>query len=146
VEAASTQASDPMEAPPGVSIDELGVAENAAGLWRDLRGMAHDQLLLAALEAQRAGRSLVFMLAASIVLGLLLASTLLILTAALILGLIELGLAPSLSALLAALVSIAVSVALAMMIRARSRHLGFPATLRNIKPAPAPATVGSAAT
>lgn len=134
-----------MEAPAGVSIDDAGVADNVVGLWRDLRGMAYDHLQLAALEAQRAGRSLVAMLAASIVLGVLLASTLLVLTGALILALIELGLPPSFAALLAALVNFAASVALAFAIRARSRLLGFPATLRSLQPTPKSATPTGAA-
>lgn len=135
MEPATTQVSEQMEAPAGASFDGAGVAENAIGLWRDLRSMAHDHLQLAALETQRAGRSLVAMLAASIVLGVLLASTLLILTGALILALIELGLPPSVAALLAALINLTASIALALAIRARSRLLGFPATLRSLKPA-----------
>jgi hypothetical protein len=145
VEPAITQVSEQMEAPTGASFDDAGVADNVVGLWRDLRGMAHDHLQLAALEAQRAGRSLVAMLAASIVLGVLLASTLLILTGALILALIELGLPPSFSALLAALVNLTASVALAFAIRARSRLLGFPATLRNLQPAAKSTTPDGAA-
>lgn len=136
MESATSQVSEQMETPAGVSIDEAGVADNVVGLWRDLRGMAHDHVQLAALEARRAGRSLVAMLAAGIVVGGLLATTLLVLTGALILALIELGLPPSLSALLAALINLGAAVALAFAIRARSRHLGFPATLRNLKPAP----------
>jgi hypothetical protein len=133
-----------MEAPAGASFGDAGVAENISGLWRDLRGMAHDHLQLAALEAQRAGRSLVAVLAASIVLGVLLASTLLILTGALILALIEFGVSASFAALLAALVNLSASMALALAIRSRSRLLGFPATLRTLRPT-APTTTSSAA-
>jgi hypothetical protein len=134
-----------MEASSDAPIDEAGVADNALALWHDLRAMANDHLQLAALEAQRAGRSLAAMLAASILLGVLLASTLLILIGALILGLIEFGLPPSAAALLAALVSLFASVLVAIAIRARSRLLGFPATLRALQPAAAvpPADAGA---
>jgi len=134
-----------MEAPTGASIDEASLRENALGLWHDLRGLAYDHLQLAALEAQRAGRSLVWMLAASIVLGVLLATTPLILSGALILSLMTLGLAPGAALLLAALTNVALAIALAMAIRARSRLLGFPASLRSLKPAPRPDAVGSPA-
>ncbi len=144
MEPVTNQVSEQMEAPTGASFADAGVVDNVVGLWRDLRGMAYDHLQLAALEAQRAGRSLVAMLAASIVLGVLLASTLLILTGALILALIELGLPPSFAALLAALVNLIASVALAIAIRARSRLLGFPATLRNLQPTPNSATTSGA--
>ena len=53
----------------------VGLPKEAELLWCELRGLAHDHLQLAALETQRAGESLVTMIAVGmIVAGLLLSA------------------------------------------------------------------------
>jgi len=57
-------------APPSVS----GLLEDAKSLWHELRGLAHNQLGLAALETRLAGKSLVTMIAAGVMVPVLLGS------------------------------------------------------------------------
>jgi len=48
--------------------------EDAKSLWHELRGLAHNQLGLAALETRLAGKSLVTMIAAGLMVPVLLGS------------------------------------------------------------------------
>ncbi len=57
-------------APPGDS----GLLEEVKSLWQELRGLAHDELTLAALETRLAGKSLVTMIAAGVMVAVLLVS------------------------------------------------------------------------
>ena len=49
-----------------------GMLEDAQSLWHELRGLAHDRFRLAALETRQAGESLVAMVAAGVMVGVLL--------------------------------------------------------------------------
>ena len=49
-----------------------GMLEDAQSLWYELRGLIHDRFRLAALETQRAGKSLVDMIVAGVMVGVLL--------------------------------------------------------------------------
>ena len=46
--------------------------EDGQSLWHELRGLTHDRFLLATLETQRAGKSLVDMIVAGVMVGVLL--------------------------------------------------------------------------
>ena len=59
-------------APPPAA--DPGLLASAEALWQDLRALGHDYLRLVALEAQRAGESLVSIVVFGIVVGLLVVS------------------------------------------------------------------------
>ncbi len=57
---------------PGAPTSNPGVLESAQALWSDMRELAHAHLQLAALETQRAGRSLVNMVVCAVAAAMLL--------------------------------------------------------------------------
>jgi hypothetical protein len=119
-------------APPGDS----GLLVDAKSLWHELRGLAHDQLTLAALETRLAGKSLVTMIAAGVMVAALLVSAWLGLMGAVVLWLISIGVIASIAMLLAVAANVVFALVLYDVIRRRSRHLQFPATLRSLRPVP----------
>jgi len=118
-----------------------GLIDNAAALWGDLKGLAHDHLELAALETRRAGESLVSIVAYGIVVGVLLVSAWLGLIAALVLWLVDRGVAASAAVLLAVLVNLVGAGVLVLLIKRTSQALKFPATVRALKPGGPPQPV-----
>ena len=120
--------------PPAAAVTpEPGLLDNAQALWHDLRGLAHDHLQLAALETQRAGKSLVTMLACAVAAGLLLVTAWLGLMAAGAVGLVALGLHPGLALMLVAALNVAAACLLFVLIRRSSRDLRFSATVRSLQ-------------
>jgi hypothetical protein len=115
-----------------------GLLHEARSIWSELRGIAHDQLQLAALETRLAGESVVRMIAAGVLIGVLLISAWLALLGAAVVVLIAAGLAPPLALLLAAAVNVAGAALLYLGVRRLARNLTFPATVRSVKPDPAP--------
>jgi uncharacterized membrane protein YqjE len=119
-----------------------GLFQEASLLGRDLRGLVHDHLSLAALEARQAGESLVSMIALGVlVAGLLLSAWFGVLAAA-ALALMDSG--ASVSPIAAILVTVVINLLLALVLAyalfRRRRHLQFPATIRSLSPKPAPET------
>jgi hypothetical protein len=57
-----------------VPLRESGLLEEAKSLWHELLTLAHDRLTLAALETRLAGKSLVTMIAAGMMVAALLVS------------------------------------------------------------------------
>ncbi|MBK9606829.1 MAG: phage holin family protein [Betaproteobacteria bacterium] len=121
------------EVPAAAGLAEPGLLDNAQALWHDLRGLAHDHLQLAALETQRAGKSLVTMIASAVAAGLLLVTAWLGLMAAGAVGLVALGLHPGPALLLVAVLNVAAAYLLYALIRRSSRDLRFPATVRSLQ-------------
>lgn len=119
--------------PPVVAAGDDGLLASAQALWQDLRGALHDHLQLAALEAQRAGKSLVNMVIYGIAAAILVVSAWLGLMAAGVFWLIGLGLHPSLALLAAVGVNVGGVVVLVLLILRASHYLGFPATVRSLK-------------
>ena len=115
------------------AVDPVGLMDTADALWGDLRGIVQDHVQLLALEAQRAGESLAHILAYSLVIGVLLLSTWLALSGALVFWLIGYGLAPGAALLLFALFNVVGMASLVVAIRRRSRLLRFPATQRSLQ-------------
>jgi uncharacterized membrane protein YqjE len=111
-----------------------GLLENTRALWHDLRGLAHDHLQLAALETQRAGKSLVNMVVYGVAAAILLVSAWLGLMGAGVLWAIAGGLNASAALLLVAALNIAAAFILFTMIRRSSQQLRFPATVRSLEP------------
>jgi uncharacterized membrane protein YqjE len=113
-----------------------GTLEDARSLWHELHGLAHDRFRLATLETQRAGESLVAIVAAGVILAILLGGAWLGLLAAAVLGLVEHGVAASIAILLAVAFNVLAALILCGVIRSKSRDLQFPATLRSLQPMP----------
>lgn len=126
---------EPSRPPP----DETGPAApnliaSLEGLWSDLRVSAHDQLQLAALEAQRGVLSLVWMAVYGTVVGMLVAAAWLVVAGAVVLWLIDSGLGASTALMLGAALNLLGAIAFALLMRRKSEVLLFPATLRSFEP------------
>ncbi len=117
-----------------------GLLEGAGSLLREMQGMAHDYVVLAALETKRAGQSLIIMIAAGVMMAILLVSAWLGLVAAGVFGMIAANLSPALAILVAVLANLAVAAGLYFLIRYKRRDLAFPATIRSLRPARADET------
>lgn len=104
------------------------------GLWKDLRGVARDSVLLAALEARRAGRAFVRMVAYGIIAAILLVTSWLALVGAAVLAATNSGTASLPGALvIAALLNVAVAAIMVWLIRRWDAQLLFVATLRRLR-------------
>ena len=111
--------------------------EDAQSLWHELRGLIHDRFRLAALETQRAGKNLVDMIVAGVMVGVLLISAWLGLLTAAALELVEHNVVATSSAILLAVASNLLLVLILFgVIRRKSRYLQFPATLRSFQTTP----------
>jgi len=115
-----------------------GILENAQALWLELYGFSHDCFHLIALEARRAGQSLVSMIIAGVMIAVLLIGAWLGLIAAAILWLVEHGVTASSAILLAVVFTLLLTLILMVVIRRKSRYLQFPATVRSLQPIPFP--------
>ena len=111
--------------------------EDAQSLWHELGGLIHDRFRLVALETQRAGKTLVDMIMAGVMVGVLLIGAWLGLMAAAVLELVEGGVVATSSAILLAVASnLLIALILFGVIRRKSRYLQFPATLRSFQTTP----------
>lgn len=121
---------------PEASGQQPGLLEAVGSVGRELRGVFHDHLLLAALETRRAGESLVSIVVMGVIAACLLLSAWLALAGAIVLVLVQHSLLTASSALM---LIFAIHCLLAMLlvaaIRNRSRNLMLPATLGQLKPA-----------
>ena len=116
---------------------DSGMLKDAQSLWHELRGLIHDRFRLAALETQRAGKSLVDMIVAGVMVGVLLIGAWLGLMAAAVLKLVEHDVVATSSTILLAVASNLLLVLILFgVIRRKSRYLQFPATLRSFQSTP----------
>ena len=111
-----------------------GLLADARSLWREGSALFHDRLQLAALETRLAGESLVTMIVAGVIVAVLVVAAWLGLVGAAILTLVGLGVGAGTALLLGVLVNLAVALALCQVIRGKSRHLLWAATLRSLRP------------
>jgi hypothetical protein len=118
------------------SASDSRLLDDAKALWQQLRGLAHDQLSLATLEARLAGQSLVTMIAAGVMIGALLISAWLGLMGAAVLWLVSHGVTAGIAMLLAVAANLLFALGLCHMTWRQSRHLLFPATRRSLRPVP----------
>jgi hypothetical protein len=108
-------------------------------LWFDLRGLTHDHLRLAALEARRAGNSLAGMVVASVIMAVLLIGVWVGLMAAAALALIRSNIVGDIEAiLLIAAVNLTAALLLFWFVRRKSRYLLFPETVHSFRGKEAP--------
>ena len=98
-----------------------------------LKGLVQDHALLAVLEVQRAGISLVKMIAAAIVISILVVSAWMAIVAAAVVWAVGAGANWGLAILIAALVDIAVAVGLAFWAKKQVPDLLFSATVRQLR-------------
>ena len=115
---------------------DSGMLEDAQSLWHELRGLTHDRFRLAALETQRAGKRLMDMIVAGIMVAVLLISAWLGLLTAAVLRLVAHDMVARCAILLAAAFNLLLTLLLFGVIRRKSRHLQFPATLRSLQAMP----------
>jgi hypothetical protein len=116
------------------------VFDNVESLWETFRALIADQIELFALEAQRAGGSLVAIFACGIAIGVLAASVWLGLIGAMALLLIGFGLNAVAALLGVTLLNLLAIYGLARTIRQRSRDLRFPASVQALRAGTAPAS------
>lgn len=107
---------------------------DAVLLTHELRAALHDQLRLVSYETERTARSLTAMMAAAIAIGVLLVSAWLASMTAGALALIDRGLEPVAAALIVVALNLLAALAPYGVIRRKRRELGFPATLRTLRP------------
>ncbi|CAA9890874.1 conserved hypothetical protein [Candidatus Methylobacter favarea] len=121
----------PASAGDGLGADDL--IRDAGALWRELTGLAHEQMELASLETRQAGKSLVRLLIFAVLLAVFLLGAWLGLLGASVVWLHEQGLPVSLA--LAAGVGLNLLGALLIygMIGYHSRRLQFSATRRSLQ-------------
>ncbi|GBG15035.1 acyltransferase [Novimethylophilus kurashikiensis] len=130
----STAGLDSSTAPEAPPPGTHGLLDEIKGLWKEIRLLVHDHLELAALETRLAGESLAFMVMAGIAIAILLVSAWLAFLAAVAVILVALGMWASAALLLIVLLNVGAAAVLAWMIKHKSYHLRWPATLASIKP------------
>jgi hypothetical protein len=118
-------------ATPGAPMP-TGLLDGIEALLRDLRSRARDQLRLAVLEAQCAAESLGLIVVLGLAVGIVLGAACLAATGAVVLRLVESGVAPSAALLLGAGLLLLGATGLAALIRRCSRALRFQATMRSL--------------
>ncbi len=128
---------DHSERPPSeASGRDPGLLEVGRLLERELRGIVHDHLVLAALETRQAGESLVRIIVMGLITACLLSTAWLALVGAAVLVLVQHTLLPaSIALLLVFAVHCLVAMLLIAAIRKRSKSLLFPATISRLEPA-----------
>ena len=132
-----TNALDRNAEPAAVGAGAMGdssLVEEVKSLWHQLCVLAHDRLTLAVLETRLAGKSLVTMIAAGVMIAGLLVSAWMGLMGVVVLWLLSIGVMASIALLLAVAANLVFALILYTVIRLKSRYLQFPATLRSLRP------------
>jgi uncharacterized membrane protein YqjE len=101
--------------------------------WSNLKGLVANHALLAVLELQRAGISLVKMVAAGIIISILIVSAWMGLVAAAVVWAVGAGANWGVALLIAAIANIAVAVGIAFWAKSQIPDLLFAATLRQLR-------------
>jgi uncharacterized membrane protein YqjE len=117
----------PYASSPSSSASKLSLA------WSNVKGLVQDHALLAVLELQRAGISLVKMVAAAIIISILIVSAWMGLVAAAVVWAVGAVANWGLAILVAAIVNIAVAIGLAYWAKSQIPDLLFAATLRQLR-------------
>ena len=101
--------------------------------WSSLKGLVANHALLAVLELQRAGISLVKMVAAGIIISILIVSAWMGLVAAAVVWAVGAGANWGIALLVAAIANIAVEVGISFLAKSQIPDLLFAATLRQLR-------------
>jgi hypothetical protein len=118
------------------------VIDGVIVLTQELRELLHDQLELVVLETRLCLDGVIRMVVIAIVTAVLLASSWLALIGAGLLVLIGIGLAPAPALALLAAANLLLALCGWLLVRHTGSNLGWPATLRLLKPRIATATPG----
>jgi uncharacterized membrane protein YqjE len=121
-------AGEPLQAP----VPEPGLLAQAGQFWEELRGLAHDQFELLALELRQACSRFAFMVALALAATALAATVWLLLIAAAVFWMVELGASPAAALLATAALNIAAAAGCVLLLRRESREMPFAATLRSL--------------
>jgi len=116
----------------------LSLSAALQSIYHEIRLLVHDHLRLAALEARRAVRDLVVMIALGIMGALLLVTGWLALVAASIAWAVDQGASWPAALFVAALVSVAAAVGAGLWIKHLGSRVMFALTLRWLQPTPKP--------
>ena len=119
----------PAQAP----LQEPGLLEQAGALWTELRGLAHDQFQLLALEVRQACSRLALMVALAILAVALSCTAWLGAVAAAVFWMVESGVSLGVALLIAVCANLAGAVACTLLLYRQSREIPFAATLRSIR-------------
>ena len=111
---------------------EPGLLEQAVLLWAELRGLAHDQFELVALEVRQACSRFALMVALALAAAALTATAWLGLIAAVVLWMIELGASPAGALLGAVAANSAAAIACVLLLRREGKEMPFAATFRSL--------------
>ena len=123
---------NPTYAPP-LRTTPMTAGTRLSAAWANLKALVQDHALLAVLEIQRAGISLVKMIIAGIIISILVVSAWMAIVAAIIGYAIGEGANWAVAILIAALVNIAVAVGLAFWAKKQLPDLLFAATVRQLR-------------
>ena len=119
---------------PGTAAENApGLLEQAGALWAEVRGAAHDQFRLLALEARQAGSRLALVLALAVLAVALGATAWLGLVALLVICMVQAGMSLAASLSLAIALNLAGAAACVMLLLRHAREVPFAATLRSIR-------------
>src|SRR3954470_2093350 len=129
---------DENRAPDAARDAGLSLSAALQSVYHEIRLLVHDHLRLAALEARRAVRDLVVMIALGIVAALLLITGWLALVAGIVAWAVDQGASWPAALFIAALVSVAAAVGAALWIKHLGSRVMFALTLRWLHPTPAP--------
>lgn len=119
--------------PENTANSSPSLIQEAKSWWEEMSGLFQSHLELAALETQQAGKSLVKMIAAGVMVALLLVTAWLGLFSAIILWFIHMGMLASVAILLGVIGNLALAAFLYYFIREQIHHLSWPATRRSFK-------------
>ena len=120
-------------APPLTTPTPMTLGTRFSLAFTHLKGLVQDHALLAVLEVQRAGISLVKMIVAAIVISILVVSAWMAIVAAAVVWAVGAGANWGLAILIAALVNVAVAVGLAFWAKKQIPDLLFSATARQLR-------------
>ena len=122
-----------MNSPYASSASHASTSSKLSLAWTNMKGLVQNHALLAVLELQRAGISLVKMVAAGIIISILVVSAWMALVAAAVVWAVGAGANWGLAILIAALANIGIAVALAFWAKSQIPDLLFAATLRQLR-------------
>ena len=122
-----------MNSPYASSASHASTSSKLSLAWTNMKGLVQNHALLAVLELQRAGISLVKMVAAGIIISILVVSAWMALVAAAVVWAVGAGANWGLAILIAALANIGIAVALAFWAKSQVPDLLFAATLRQLR-------------
>jgi uncharacterized membrane protein YqjE len=115
------------------STEETGIAASAISLWEELRGLMHDHVQLAMLETKQAGKSLVVILAASVLIAFLIMSVWCGLMALVIIALVNSNIALTIAIGITIILNVLGILILYAFIRYHTQFLKWKASIRRLR-------------